>query len=308
MTAMAGQGKVAAWYQAIRPRVFTASYAPLALAGVIALRDGAFNLGHFALALVGTMLLQTVSNLVNEWADHKRGADDLKQAGQSLTIKQQLLTPNEILGGAIIALVGACLIGLYLLWQTGPLLLLFGLGGIIVAVAYTAGPFPLAYHGLGEIAVGIFMGPMIVLGAFFVMAEAVNWALVWASLPIALMVAAILHANNIRDMEADRAANKRTLAVRLGRRGANGEYALLVGGAYIALVGLVLAGVVYAGALLALVTLPEALRLINIYYTSADVGEMHAAQGRTAKLHGQFGLLMAAGYAVHWLVLGWLAV
>lgn len=290
--------RLAAWYQAARPRVFTATYVPMGLAAVIALENGVFHLGRFLLALLGALLLQTGANLVNEYYDYRRGADTHKEAGQGMIIKKQILSPEHVRLGAIVTVVGGSLIGLYLLSQSGLLLLWIGLGGVFVVVTYTAGPFPLAYHGLGEMAVAIFMGPAMVVGAYYVMDTNVSLDLVWRSLPIAFMVAAILHANNIRDMEADRAANKRTLAVIFGRRIANLEYIFLVGGTYVALVALVLAGLLPWPTLLALLTLPEALRLIHIYRTSSDVPLMHQAQGRTAKLHGQIGLLM---------VLGWLA-
>lgn len=289
---------LAAWYQATRPRVFTATYVPLGLAAVIALDDGVFHLGYFLLALVGALLLQTGANLVNEYFDYRRGADTHKQAGQGMIIKNKILTPERVLLGAILTVVGGSVIGLYLLAQSGPLLWLIGIGGVLVVITYTAGPFPLAYHGLGEIAVGIFMGPAMVVGAYYVMNTNVSLDLVWRSLPITFMVAAILHANNIRDMDADRAVNKRTLAVMFGRRFANYEYIFLVGATYIALVVLVLVGLVPWPVLIALMTLPEARRLIHIYNTSNDVALMHQAQGRTAKLHGQIGLLI---------VLGWLA-
>lgn len=290
--------RVAAWYQATRPRVFTASYVPMGLAAVIALQDGVFRVVPFILSLIGVMLLQTAANLINEYFDFVRGADELKQAGQGMAIKQKILTPREVLIGAIFSVVAGSLIGLYLLSQSGPLLWGIGIGGVLVAITYTAGPFPLAYNGLGELAAGIFMGPAIVVGAYYVMDTNVYTELILISLPVALMVAAILHANNIRDMEADRAVNKRTLAVMFGRRAANAEYAFLVGGAYAALIGLVIAGLMPIPVLLALLTLPEAYRLIRIFYTKDDTPSLHAAQGRTARLHGLMGLAIVVGWAI----------
>lgn len=295
--------KLAAWYGATRPRVFTATYVPMALAGVIALHDGVFRVIPFVLALLGALLLQTGANFINEYFDYIRGVDDQKEAGQSLTLKQQALNPQEILIGAVVAIVGGSLIGLYLLSQSGSLLWLIGIGGVLVAITYTAGPFPLAYNGLGEIAVAIFMGPAMVVGAYYVMDTRVDWHLVWASLPIAFMVAAILHANNIRDLKSDAQVNKRTLAVIFGREIANHEYAFLTLGAYAVLVALVIARVVPPFALIAFLTLPEAWQLTQIYYTSDDVSLMHQAQGRTARLHGRFGYLIALGWLA-WLILG----
>jgi 1,4-dihydroxy-2-naphthoate octaprenyltransferase len=298
MGVIANHPRLAAWYRASRPRTLTATYAPLGLAGVIALDEGVFSLWRFALSFIGALFLQIAANLVNEYADYRRGADRLKQAGQGMIIKRQVLAPREVLAGAILTTLAGVLIGLFLLLKSGPLLLWIGIGGVLVVITYTAGPFPLAYHGLGEIAVFIFMGPLMVLGAYYVMAGGrTSLVPLLAGLPIGFMVAAILHANNIRDTDADRAVNKRTLAVRFGRRVASAEYILLVGGAYVMVVLMVLAGVMPWPVLIVLVTAPEGYRLIRLFTTSQDVGLLHQGQGRTAKLHGRFGL---------WLVIGWL--
>jgi 1,4-dihydroxy-2-naphthoate octaprenyltransferase len=131
------------------------------------------------------------------------------------------------------------------------------------------------------------------------MAKTITPQLIWVSLPVALMVAAILHANNIRDIESDRAVNKRTLAVILGRPAARVEYMLLVGGAYVALIALVVFGQIPFTTLAALLTLPEALNLIRTFNTQTDPNVLHPAQGRTARLHGRFGLLVVAGWLIY---------
>lgn len=296
------QSKIKAWYLALRPRVFTATYVPMGLAGIVALDDGVFDAAVFLLALVGTLLLQSAANLINEYADYRRGADRLKEAGQGMTIKNKVLEPQSVLYGAVLTTAAGCAIGLYLLSQSGPLLWLIGIGGVFVAISYTAGPFPLAYNGLGEIAVAVFMGPAIIVGAYYVMSPELSQAriseLCLISLPIAFMVAAILHANNIRDMDADRAVNKRTLAVIFGIRFARAEFMFLVIGAYAAQALVITAGLLPISTLLTLITLPESLRLIRIFNSSRVIPLLHQAQGRTAKLHGQFGLLLVVGWTL----------
>jgi 1,4-dihydroxy-2-naphthoate polyprenyltransferase len=287
-----------AWYLATRPRTLTATFVPLGLAAAAALAHGKFDGVAFALALVGALFLQIASNLINEYVDHVRGSDALKQAGQGMTIKGGILTPRQVLISAIATVLIGAAIGLYLVTQSGLLLLWIGMGGVLVVITYTAGPFPLAYNGLGEVAVGIFMGPLMVLGGYYVQARAFDWLPILVSLPIALTVAAILHANNIRDLDADRAANKRTLAVLLGLPAARVEYVLLVGGGYGALLALVLFGVLPFTTLIAFITLPTALNLIHTIRTSNDVQQLHAAQGRTAQLHGMFGLLIVVGWLI----------
>lgn len=297
MTAVSNS-KLNAWYRAARPRTLTATYVPLGAAAVIALEQGVFDPLRFILSLIGALLLQIAANLINEYYDFRRGAEDLKQAGQGMILKNQLLTPQDVLIGAILTVVGGALIGLFLLFQSGPLLLWIGLGGVLVVILYTAGPFPLAYNGLGEVAVFVFMGPLMVLGAYYVMAREFNIVPVLVGIPIGFMVAAILQANNIRDIDADRAVNKRTLAVILGLKAARIEYLILVGGAYVMVVLLILFGIMPITTLFVALTLPEAKRLIEIFNTSQDIPLLHQAMGRTARLHGQFGL---------WLVVGWLA-
>lgn len=294
--------KLSAWYKAARPRTLTATYAPLGLAAVIAIQQGVFDLLRFVLSLIAALFLQVAANLINEYFDFKRGADEHKTAGQGMIIKNAVLTPRDVLLGAIVTVLAGVLIGLFLLFQSGPLLFWIGLGGVLVVITYTAGPFPLAYNGLGEIAVFLFMGPLMVLGAYYVMAREFAWLPVIAALPLGFMVAAIMHANNVRDLDADRAVNKRTLAVKLGRQNARIEYIVLVAGAYLCVALLVLLGIIPVTTLLVLVTLPEARRLVDIIRTSEEVTMLHQAMGRTAKLHGRFGLWLVVGWTL-WLLL-----
>ncbi|MCA9915260.1 MAG: 1,4-dihydroxy-2-naphthoate octaprenyltransferase [Anaerolineae bacterium] len=298
--------KLNAWLQASRPRVFTASFVPMGLAAVIALQDGVFVWWKFLLSLLGVMLLQTTANLVNEYSDYVRGSDELKMAGQSMALKNKLLSAAEIRNGAILSTVAGALIGLFLLSQSGPWLWAIGIGGVLIAITYTAGPFPLAYHGLGEVAAGVFMGPMIVLGAYYVMDPSISaekgLELSLLAFPVMFTTAAILHANNIRDIDADRAANKRTLAVRFGIETARWEYKVLLVAAYVSQVLLILIGWMPVTTLLTVLLLPQVRRLMQIFDTETDVQALHAAQGATAKLHGQFGLLQAVGWLI-WLLL-----
>ena len=290
--------QLAAWYRAARPRSLTATYVPLVLAATIALGDNAFHVLAFILSLIAALLLQIGANLINDYYDYVRGSDIDKVAGMGMVIKDASLTPRAVLIGAIVTVTLGVLIGLFLVTQSGPLLIWIGLGGVLVVILYTAGPVPLAYIGLGEIAVFIFMGPLMVLGAYYVMAKQVTPTPLLAGLPIAFLVAAILHANNLRDLDADRAAKKRTLAVLFGRRFARIEYFVLIAGAYLTLIVLVAAGWIPWLGLVALVTLQEARRLLELALSSEDALVLHGVQGRTARLHRDFGAS---------LIIGWLA-
>jgi 1,4-dihydroxy-2-naphthoate octaprenyltransferase len=298
MALLAKSPRLMAWYRAARPRTLTATYAPLGLAAIIAIDHGVFDLVPFLLALIAALLLQIAANLINEYADFKQGADELKEAGQGMVIKQQVLRPQEVLIGAIATTLGGILIGVLLIMNSGPLLILIGAAGVLTVVAYTAGPYPLAYHGLGELAVFICMGPLLVLGVYYAVSGGhYNPIPLVAGLPLGFMVAAILHANNIRDIDADRAVNKRTLAVHFGLNAARKEYAFLVIGAYVMVLVLVLAQIMPWPTLIVFGTFPEAYRLMQIINIETETAKLHMAQGRTAQLHGAFGL---------WLVIGWL--
>ncbi|MBL8132134.1 MAG: 1,4-dihydroxy-2-naphthoate octaprenyltransferase [Anaerolineae bacterium] len=285
-----------AWYRAARPRTLTATYVPLGVAAALAIQNGVFDLLRFALSLIAALLLQVAANLINEYFDYRRGAEELKQAGQGMVIKHGVMTPREVLIGAVVTVAAGSLIGLFLLTQSGPLLLWIGLAGVLVVVSYTAGPFPLAYKGLGEIAVFIFMGPVMVLGAYYVMARQFSAVPLVVGIPIGFMVAAIMLANNIRDLAADRAVKKNTLAVRLGDTGARQLYFVLVVAAYMTVGAFVVSELMPITTLAVLLTVPEARRLVYIFGTSRNQQTLHQAMGRTARLHGVFGF---------WMVIGW---
>ncbi|MBI5929488.1 MAG: 1,4-dihydroxy-2-naphthoate octaprenyltransferase [Chloroflexi bacterium] len=286
------------WYQAARPRSLTATYIPVALGGVMAWEHDQFNLLRFLLALLGVLCLQISANFLNEYFDHKKGADEGKTHGLGMIIARGVLTPRQVLVGGIVTLVLGCLIGLYFVAVTGLLVLWLGVGGAIVVILYTAGPLPLAYIGLGEIAVFIFMGPLIVLGTYYVLAEKVNNDTIWASLPIAFLVANILHANNLRDLEADKARNKRTLAVIFGRRFAVLEYQFLTAGAFVATLILVILNIAPVMTLIVIFLLAEAVVLCMMAQHKDNPAELHQVFVRTARLHRWFGI----AYVVGWLI------
>jgi 1,4-dihydroxy-2-naphthoate polyprenyltransferase len=298
MTQAPALARARIWYQAIRPRSLTATYIPIALGGAIAWQDETFNVAYFVLALLGTLLLQIAANLFNEYFDYVKGLEEGKTHGLGLILKNGLLTPREVMIGAILTISLGALIGLFFVWQTGPFILGIGIAAVAVVVLYTAGPFPLAYIGLGEIAVFIFMGPLIVLGTYYVMAEKTSNTAIIGSLPIAFVVAAILHANNLRDLEADREGGRKTLAVRFGRRFAQGEYLFLTLGGHILTIFLVVLGEIPAPTLLVLLTLPETLRLCKIATSTTETAQLHLVLVHTARLHKWFGI----AYVVGWLV------
>jgi 1,4-dihydroxy-2-naphthoate octaprenyltransferase len=292
------------WYLAARPRSLPATYAALFVGGAVTIAANSFEPIRFLLALVGALLLQIGSNFINEYVDYTRGTDKQKVDGMGMVLSKGQLTQQQVLFGAIATVAGGALIGLLLVALSGPALLWIGIFGVLVVILYTAGPLPLAYLGLGEIAVFIAMGPLMTFGTFYAVTGnlSASGTALFSGLPIAFTVAAILHANNMRDIDADRAANKKTLAVRFGIEGARKEFKFLIYGAYISCALLIAFSVLPFHTALVLVTLPSATELIKLATTTDDPKVLHRAQGMTAQLHWHFGLALAAGWLAFVLV------
>jgi 1,4-dihydroxy-2-naphthoate octaprenyltransferase len=291
------------WWRAVRPWSYTAAIIPVLLGGAIAAYDGKFSWWPLLLALIGSIAIQMGTNLMNDYYDNRKGADGPGTLGLGGSIQRGDLTPRQVFLGGIVSFGVGVVIGLYLVYLTGPFIFWLGLFSVAAGFFYTAGPFALAYVGLGEVAVFIFMGPVMVIGSYYVQAQTVTLPVVLASLPVGFLVAAILHANNLRDLDSDRVIGKRTLATLLGREGANLEYYVLVLGTYITLAVSVVLGWVPWLTLISVATLPIAIRLIRIVSRETEPVKLHPVLRQTAQLHMQFGILLVAGWiaAAAWL-------
>ena len=208
------------------------------------------------------------------------------------------LTVAEIRAGIVASFLCATLAGAYLVGTSGWIVVAIGLASIAAGVAYTAGPAPLAYNGLGEIFVFLFFGVVAVCGTYYVQALTLPLDAVLSAIPVGALAAAILVVNNVRDLEGDRAAGKRTMAVHLGRRGARAEYLLLLAAAYLTPALLTLSGRARAWALLPLLTAPLAVLEGRRVLEREDGPALNAALFGTARLHVLFGLLFAVGMTV----------
>jgi 1,4-dihydroxy-2-naphthoate octaprenyltransferase len=281
---------------ATRPFSFTASVVPVVLGAVLAAYQGFFSAWLFALTLIGSVLIHAGTNLANDYYDWKKGADTKESLGPNRALQEGMLTPRQVLIGAVVCFAVGSAIGLYLVAESGIFILLLGVLSVLAGWFYTAGPRAFAYVGLGEVVVFVFMGPIMVIGSYYVQAQQVTWPVVMASLPIGFLVAAILHVNNMRDLEGDLAKNKRTLANILGRRASQYEYMLLVGGSFLVLVMLVVTGYAPLLALLPLVMLPTAVQLVRRSFETDEPAKLNRVLRATARLHGRFGWLMIIGF------------
>ncbi|MCZ7567486.1 MAG: 1,4-dihydroxy-2-naphthoate octaprenyltransferase [Ardenticatenaceae bacterium] len=283
------------WWLAVRPFSFTASVTPVTLGAVLAGYDGAWSWWYFLVALAGAVAIHAGTNLINDYYDWKKGTDTPESLGPNRALQEGMLTSRQVFWGGVFFFAVGSALGLYLVATRGLLILWLGIFSVLAGWFYTAGPKAFAYVGLGEVVVFIFMGPVMVVGSYYVLAQQAPLHVILLALPIGLLVAAILHVNNMRDLEDDLARGKRTLANILGRRASRREYLLLVGGGYGLLVLLVLAGFAPWFALLPLVTLPEAITLIRYAFTTEAPQALNKVLRGTARLHERFGWLLIAG-------------
>lgn len=285
--------QVKTWYWAVRPFSLSASVVPIVLGSVLALRYEAFDGVLFALMLLGSMLVQSGANLIDEYADHEQGHTAGKVLAPYKVIALGTLTPQTVRLGALICFGVAALIGLYLVWRTGWPLALVCLASVAVAYGYSAGPYPLGQLGLGEPLVFVFMGPVMVLSSFYVHTHALDWPVVWLSLPIGCLVTAILVVNNLRDVDEDLQHGKSSMATVWGRGAASWVYCGLLAVAFGSLGLLVLSG---AGSWLWLapfLLLPQGVIVAQKVRQGRERAVLHQALQGTATLHLRFGLLLA---------------
>jgi len=285
-----------AWLLAARPRTLAVSVAPVAVGSAVAVSEGGARAGPALAALAGALLLQVGSNFANDLFDFEKGVDTEARIGPARATQLGLLSPRQMRLGTAAVFAAAAGVGLILVWMAGWPVAVVGAVSILAAVTYTGGPWPFGYHGLGEIAVFGFFGVVAVVGTDYVQTLALSGRALAASVPVGALATAILVVNNVRDIESDRRAGKRTLSVRLGRRGGCIGYAALLLLAYAVLPGFWLAGEASLFVLGPWLTLPGALALVRTLFTRSDGPSLNAALAGTAQLTLAFSLLFGLGF------------
>ena len=286
-----------AWGLAIRPRTLPAAAAGVVMGSALAWRDGFFRVDAALACLFAALLLQIGSNLANDVFDFERGTDTPERLGPTRVTQAGLLSPSQVKIGMAVVFALAALLGLYLAWLGGWPIILIGIAAIISAVAYTGGPFPLGYYGLGDIFVFIFFGLASVAGTYYVQAGAVSSAAWWMSMPMGLIITAILVVNNLRDLENDRKAGKHTLAVMLGARGARIEYVLCVVSAYFVVPVLILTNIIPVFSLLTWLSVPLAWKTLRVAFTQ-EGRPLNAALSGTGQIAFVYSVLFWIGVAL----------
>jgi 1,4-dihydroxy-2-naphthoate octaprenyltransferase len=275
------------WLLASRPKTLPAAAAGVITGTALAWRDGHFQPGPALAALGVSFLLQIGSNLANDVYDYERGADAGERHGPMRVTQAQLLTPAQVKLGMLFVFGLAVILGLYLSLVAGWVVILIGLAAILSAIAYTGGPYPLGYYGLGDLFVFIFFGVAAVAGTYFVQAGFVSAQAWWMSLPVGWLIVDILVVNNLRDIEADRIAGKRTLAVRLGERWSRRQYIILLVLSYTILPVLIFFDILPWQSLLAWLSFPLGWRTWKIVreQTGRPLNAALAGTGQTALLY-----------------------
>jgi 1,4-dihydroxy-2-naphthoate octaprenyltransferase len=282
------------WILAGRPRTLFASVAPVVVGTGLALQAGEFRLLPALAAYVVAVAIQIGTNFANDLGDYRRGADTAERVGPTRVTSAGLLTPRQVAAGMWVAFGISAAAGLYLVSVGGWPVLVAGIASIAAGIAYTAGPLPLGYYGLGDLAVFVFFGLVGTIGTYYVQALAVTPLAAASAVPVGALITAILVVNNLRDADTDRAAGKRTLAVLLGRRGARSEYLALVIVAYAAPIVLMLFFGQRAWILLPFLTLPLAIRLTQAVFTILGP-ELNRTLAGTSQLALLYSLAFSAG-------------
>jgi 1,4-dihydroxy-2-naphthoate octaprenyltransferase len=287
-------GSLGAWLRAIRYHSFTASIIPIFVGSALALVDGAFSVSLVIAMLLASVACHAGANMANDYFDHRKGVDNERNLGPHKVIQLGLLTANQVRTGMIAAFALATLTGVYIVLATDWRVFVLALASLGAAFFYTAGSKALGYVALGEITVFLFMGPAMVCGAHYVLTETVTWTAALLSIPVGSLSAATLHANNIRDIEHDRAAGKTTLATILGRERSATEYLVWIVASYAAICATIAIEPMLWMLTLVALTIPTAVRLVRLAHTAPDATSLNRLLRRTAGLHLQFGGLMVA--------------
>jgi 1,4-dihydroxy-2-naphthoate octaprenyltransferase len=289
--------RLEAWYEILRPFSFTASIIPVSAGAALAWANGQFVLWLYLLTLLGAVALQAGTNVINEIYDVRQGIDKITSPRASHAVLKGIVGEREAFTLSGVCYLIAALVGIVLLIERGWLMLVFGIVGLVAGYSYTGPPFQYKFHALGVPLVFFLMGPLEVVGSYYAITGDFDWKAVVASIPIGLLVAAILHANEWRDISEDARAGISTLSARIGARWAHYLYVALVTGAYLVVGIAAMARALPVSSLLVLVSLPILVTVLHASELGAtgQVRALAMIDLKTARLHMTFGALLVIG-------------
>ena len=291
---MKENSKFHSWLLASRPKTLLASVVPVMVGTALAINVDKFNPLVTLVALVCSLLIQIGTNFTNDLYDFYKGADTVSRKGPVRVLAAGLISVKEMKTGIIIAFLSAFILGLYLVYIGGIIILAIGVLSILAGIAYTAGPYPLAYKGLGDIFVFMFFGLIGTMGTFYLQANELSLAAFLSSIPVGSLITNILVVNNYRDIETDRIAGKNTLAVKLGKTFTQYQFIFLIFVSFIVPLLLFLFFDFKFWIFLPYLTLPVVYKTISMLFTLDGV-QLNETLELTAKLSAMYGILFSAG-------------
>jgi len=289
------------WWNITRPHTLTASFVPVLLGTVMSLELADFHFGLFFAMLIASVMIQIATNLFNEYYDFKRGLDNEESVGIGGAIVREGIPPKMVLNLAQILIALSVLLGVYISANSSWWIALIGSICILVGYLYTGGPLPISSTPLGEVFSGVFMGTIIILISFYIQTGTITTTSVLVSVPIAILIGSINLANNIRDMDGDKAGGRKTLPVLVGRKNA----IKILAGAFIIsyawIVGLVLLQYVSPWLLIIFISVIKPIMAVKQFQNKTKPIQMMPAMKSTAQTNTIFGLLLSVGYLISYL-------
>lgn len=280
---------------AARPKTLPAALGPVLVGVALAIADGAFRFSPAVAASLGALLLQIGANFANDYFDHFKGADTIERLGPTRVTASGLITPAELRAGMVAIFGLAALVGVYLVYVGGWPIVAIGVASILGALLYTGGPFPFGYHGLGDFFVFVFFGLVAVGGTYYVQALTIEPVVLLAAVPIGALITNILVVNNYRDIETDDRADKRTLAVMIGRKWTRVEYAALLIVAHLTPLFMWIGLGWRPWIMLPWLAIPLTIPLLRTLFSAIDGPTLNATLAGTARHSLIFSLLFALG-------------
>lgn len=283
------------WLRAARPQTLPASVIPVITGGALAHYHQLFRWDTTIVALICALLIQIGTNFANDYYDFVKGADREDRIGFTRATSAKLVTPQAMFRATYLTMALAFFIGLYLVWIAGWPIFLIGVFSLIFGVAYTGGPYPLGYNGLGDLFVFLFFGFAAVMGTYYV--NTMEWSAdaFWASVPVGALAVNILVVNNLRDVHQDVISGKRTLGVLLGEGALKAEYAVLAGISFAVPAVLFFSYGYSIWIFLPLISAPACFLLLSQIFFHNDKSTLNKTLERTAQFMILFGLLFSTG-------------
>lgn len=287
-----------AWWEASRPHTLPAAATPVAVGTGLAVGSGVFRWGPFLAALLGALAIQVAANFTNDLSDARKGADTEERIGPQRMVATGVISEQQMIWATVLVFALASAAGVYLIVEAGWVIAAIGVTSIVAAIGYVGGPSPYGYRGLGEVFVFVFFGLVATVGTRYVFDRSAPLDAWLLAIPVGFLVTAILVANNVRDIETDAAAGKRTLAVILGRERTRSLFAVLVFGSFVAIAVFGVVGWTPQATLFAVFLAPFSSSLVRTVYAKTEGPALIRVLKGTARLHLLVGLVLAAGAAV----------